>query len=92
MIDDNVTQEEKQDLGEVLEAIAQDLTQLRRKVAFALRCDELDVNLDVRWGVVGVNSCARDGYPTYCGTTLTHGMVALHDHEFDMDSWKLRPL
>ena len=90
-IDNTVTDEEKQELHEVIDAIGTDLGRLRRKFAFALRCDEIDINLEVRWDVVDVNTCAEDGVPTYCGTTLTHGKIVLAHHDDGIDSWKLRP-
>jgi hypothetical protein len=92
MIDDTVTEEEKQELGELIEAAANDVDKLRRKLAYALRCDELDINLEVIWDVTDVNNCAEDGYPTYCGTTLTHGKLTLPHHELDVLAWKLFPL
>jgi hypothetical protein len=91
MIDDAVTEEEKQELHDVMGAVGATLTILRSELADALCCDEIDINIEVRWDVVDVNSCAEDGYPTYCATTLTHGKLDLPHHEHDVLAWKLLP-
>jgi hypothetical protein len=91
MIDDTVTEEEKQELGDVNSAVYATLDKLRSELADTLCCDEIDINLEVRWDVTDVNSWAEYGYPTYCWTTLTHGKLALPHHEWDVLAWKLLP-
>jgi hypothetical protein len=92
MIDDDITEDEKGELSEVIRAVGDTLQKLRSQLAHALRCDEMDLTVEARWDVIGVNSWAEYGMPSHCGTTLRHGSIAvMHHNPGDIAANKMTP-
>ena len=92
MIDNTVTETEREELDAVLNATFDTMQKLREQIASVLAVDDIDLTTELRWDVVGPHIDIDTGLMTGIGTTLRHGSLACPHHTFDLAAYKMTPI